>query len=357
MSATATPSVRVVAPPRDVGPAAEPGEHAPSVPAPAPGLRLTPTVCCLCRVEDADPIAVGEDFEYRTSRDTFLAMRCRGCGLIYLNPRPADDELPRIYPDDYHAFVFKPEEYGLVYRVRRRLEARRVLSWCRGLPADARILDVGCGDGFHLRLLKEYGQAGWRLEGVDTDRRAVEAARNSGLKVHEGQLEQLRLPDGAYDLVLLVMTIEHAGDPGGLLASIRHVLRPGGRVVIVTDNAASLDAWLFRGRHWGGYHFPRHWTLFNSATLRRLAEQAGLEAAGVTTCMTPVNWVYSFHNLLADWGAPRWLVNRFTLKSTLSLAAFTLVDLLLTAIGRGGILRGIFRKPADNACDAPGGRR
>jgi hypothetical protein len=42
-------------------------------------------------------------------------------------------------------------------------------------------------------------------------------------------------------------------------------------------------------------------------------------------------------------------VNRFTLKSTCSLAAFTLLDSLLTAIGRGGILRGIFRKPEGTA--------
>src|SRR5262245_47039476 len=132
-----------------------------SVPGPTPSLRLVPAHCALCGVEDADPIGVGEDFEYRTSPDTFLAVRCRRCGLIYLAPRPADDEAERIYPDHYHAFEFNPDAYGFVHSVRRRLEARRVLRWCRGLPGDARILDVGCGDGFHLRLLKDFGRCGW----------------------------------------------------------------------------------------------------------------------------------------------------------------------------------------------------
>src|SRR5262249_50740806 len=108
---------------------------------PQSGLRLEPAVCCLCGVEDADPVGVGEDFEYRTSPDTFLAVRCRRCGLVYLNPRPADEEAGRIYPDHYHAFAFDPGAFGFVYRVRRRLEASRVLGWCRGLPANARILD------------------------------------------------------------------------------------------------------------------------------------------------------------------------------------------------------------------------
>ncbi|NJK53963.1 MAG: class I SAM-dependent methyltransferase, partial [Leptolyngbyaceae cyanobacterium SU_3_3] len=47
-------------------------------------LALTRVTCCICEVEDAQPLAVGEDFEYRTSPDTFLAVQCRGCGLVYL---------------------------------------------------------------------------------------------------------------------------------------------------------------------------------------------------------------------------------------------------------------------------------
>lgn len=44
-------------------------------------------------------VGVGEDFEYRTSDQTFLAARCPGCGLVYLDPRPADHETSAICPD------------------------------------------------------------------------------------------------------------------------------------------------------------------------------------------------------------------------------------------------------------------
>lgn len=334
----------VIAPPptRDVSatppPVARP--HATAV-----GLRLQPAVCCLCGVEDADPVGVGEDFEYRTSPDTFLAIRCRRCGLVYLNPRPADDEASRIYPDHYHAFDFKPEAFGFVYRVRRRLEARRVLSWCRDLPPDARILDVGCGDGFHLRLLKDFGKPGWTLEGADTDERAVRAAQTAGLTVHRGKVEALALPPNRYHLVLMVMTVEHLSDPVGVLRAVRKLLVPGGKVVIVTDNAGSPDFRVFGGRHWGGYHFPRHSYLFNESTLRKLATVAGFDAERVSTAVSPVNWVYSVRNLLDDWGAPRWLVSRFSLKSAPALAAGTLLDMPLKLLGRGAILHAEFRRP------------
>lgn len=309
-------------------------------------LTLEHVRCCICgTADDGAPIAVGEDFEYRTSRDAFLAMQCRTCGLVYLNPRPATQELPRIYPSNYHAFDFSAENFGFVYKVRRRLEARRVLAWCDGLAADARIVDVGCGDGFHLRLLREFGREDWQLEGVDLSARAVESAARDNLKVHEGSIEQLALPEAAYDLALLIQTIEHVADPPAVLRAVRRILKPGGKVVVVTDNTDSLDFRAFRKRHWGGYHFPRHWNLFNPATLRALATQAGLEVESLTTVVSPVNWVYSVRNTLDDYGAPGWLVNRFSLQATGALAAFTIFDMLHQLCGRGALLRAVLRRP------------
>jgi SAM-dependent methyltransferase len=308
-------------------------------------LRLIPTRCCVCDDDDAEPFAVGEDFEYRTSRDNFLAMRCRGCGLIYLNPRPDVSELSRIYPPTYHAFDFSPERFGVIYKIRRYLEARRLLSWCRGLPDDARILDVGCGDGFHLRLLRDFGKSSWRLEGADLSPAAVACARRARLEVHEGRVESLDLPHAAYDLVLLIQTIEHIESPSQTLAAIRSLLRPGGRLVIVTDNTRSLDCKIFRGRHWGGYHFPRHWNLFNRDAMRSLANKVDLEVVHIGTQVSPVNWVYSLRNLLVDWGAPLWMYNRFSLQSPVALAVFTLVDNGLRLFSRGALLRTILRRP------------
>lgn len=309
------------------------------------GLSLVAVGCCICEADDAAPLAVGEDFEYRTSEDTFLAMRCHSCGLVYLNPRPSLDELSRIYPENYHAFEFNEERFGLVYKVRRRLEARRVLSWCRELNDDARIIDVGCGDGFHLRLLRDFGKPNWKLEGIDSDERAVVAATRDGLTVHQGTVEQLELAQASYDLALLIQTIEHVADPPAVLRAVRSLLKPGGTLVIVTDNTDSPDFRFFKGRHWGGYHFPRHWNLFNMDSLRALAGKVEMDITSLSTVVSPVNWVYSIRNTLVDWRKPRWLINRFSLESPASLAAFTVFDSLHKLGGRGALLRAILRRP------------
>lgn len=307
-------------------------------------LTLEAVKCCICDIDDAEPIGVGEDFEYRTSPDTFLAVRCRRCGLVYLNPRPVLTELDRIYPADYHAFEFSAERYGFVYKVRRKLEARRMLDCCRGLGKEARIIDVGCGDGFHLSLLKDFGQKSWQLEGIEPNDRAVEMGRRNGLKIHQGIVQNLDLPQSSYDLAFMIATIEHVDDPTAVLKAVRSLLKPGGRLVIVTDNTDTLDFQLSQTRHWGGYHFPRHWNLFNAATMTAIARKTNLEIESLTTIISPVNWVYSIRNALVDRQAPKWLINQFSLSSTLSLGVFTLFDQMHQWMGRGALMRAVLKR-------------
>jgi SAM-dependent methyltransferase len=307
-------------------------------------LVLEAARCCICRTREAEPVGVGEDFEYRTSPDSFLTVQCDRCGVVYLDPRPARAELATIYPDHYHAFTFDEDHFGFVYRVRRRLEARRLLAAAGALRDGAAVLDVGCGDGFHLDLLREHGPAGWRLEGVDLDPRAADAAEARGVVVHRGSIEELDLEPDHYDFAILIQTIEHVGDPAAVLRAIRRVLRPGGRVLVVTDNTGSLDFAIAKRRHWGGYHFPRHWYLFDERSLTLLAHRTGYVVDEIGTMVSPVNWVYSLRNALDDWAAPRSLVDWFSLRSPVPLAAFTVFDWLHARAGRGALLRAVLRR-------------
>jgi SAM-dependent methyltransferase len=303
-------------------------------------LQLESVLCAICGIDDAEPLAVGEDFEYRTSPDSYLAVQCRRCDLVYLDRRPVASEVDRIYPPDYHAFDFSPERYGLGHRARGLLERRRLSRATKGLGSGARIVDIGCGDGFHLDLLRALNPS-WALSGVEPDPRAAARARERGFVVHESRIEDADLPEGSVDLAITIQTIEHVADPVGLAAAAGRVLKPSGRLVVVTDNTASLDFALFKGRHWGGYHFPRHWNLFNNRSMRALADRAGLRVEELTTAVSPVNWTYSVRNLLDDWGAPNRLVRSFALDRPAALAVFTVFDAVNQVVGRGALLRAV----------------
>jgi 2-polyprenyl-3-methyl-5-hydroxy-6-metoxy-1,4-benzoquinol methylase len=308
-------------------------------------LSLSHVRCCICDTNCEIPLAVGEDFEYRTSPDTFLAVQCKRCSLVYLNPRPTLGDLDQIYPPNYHAYEFSQESFGFVYRVRQRLEAKRLLSYCKGLRSGAKIVDIGAGDGFHLELLQKFGDRSWQLEGVEPSERAVLAARNKGLQVHQGTVQEVNLAQGSYDLALMIATIEHVDDPAAVLRSVRSLLKPGGRIVIITDNTDTLDFKLSKARHWGGYHFPRHWNLFNRNTMRNLARKIDLEIVELDTIVSPVNWVYSIRNALVDGGAPRWIYEQFSLSSPITLGIFTIFDIINQKFGKGALLRVTLQRP------------
>jgi len=282
----------------------------------AVSLSLVPARCCTCEDDDAVPIAVGEDFEYHTTDDTFLAVRCRGCGLVYLNPRPSPAERERIAPP-----------HGALESSRdgRWWDARPLLRACEGLPQDACILEAGRGESLDQSLLRQVCGQDWRVDTVDP-------ATLAGLR-----------PD-VYDLALLIGTLEQVEDPPELLRVLRLLLKPGGCLLVVTENTDSLAFRLFQGRQWGGYHFPRRSNLWNPASLRALARKTDFEVRSLTTAGSAANWVPSIRQFLLDYGAPGFVVERFRLSAMWSPYVFGALDALAALAGRGSRLRAVLQR-------------
>jgi SAM-dependent methyltransferase len=137
---------------------------------------------------------------------------------------------------------------------------------------DGRVLDVGCGNG--IWLLKQQA-LGWLVEGVEFSPLACQHARAAGLIVHQGSLEEARLPTASFDVVRIWHTLEHVPDPSSILSEIARILKPNGQVLIGVPNAGG---WLARAwrTYWFDLDVPRHLWHFRAQDLRVLATQAGL---------------------------------------------------------------------------------
>ena len=164
---------------------------------PSPGtlpnriLSLVETSCGLCGANDFVAEAAGADFEYGTAANEFRFVRCVDCDHLYLNPRPSSDDLGVIYPEDYYAYA--DEGGGLVSRLRRRWEGTKVALYSELIgTGPRRILDVGCGNGRFLSLLREFGDAEWSL----VERVLVSATARSVRPKDDGQYERRTLEVG-----------------------------------------------------------------------------------------------------------------------------------------------------------------
>ena len=165
----------------------------------------------------------------------------------------------------------------------------------------------------------------------------LQAERGTVVLMRDGTVEVAELEESSYDLVLLIQTIEHVADPRALLRRVRDLLRPGGRLLIVTDNTGSLDFAIFKRRHWGGYHFRATGTCSTAFPFVSSLRRAGWTSS-TTTMVSPVNWVYSVRNVLDDWGASRRPSQPVHPRVPL-LAVFTAFDGCHNLAGRRALLQ------------------
>ncbi|MCS6842040.1 MAG: class I SAM-dependent methyltransferase [Roseiflexaceae bacterium] len=206
----------------------------------------------------------------------FTIVRCRGCGLRYQSPRPAN--LTPFYQGAYYAFDSRDDPAsasqpnaltGLAAVYARTVQ--RVVSSGSGT-----LLDIGCADGSFLAAM---AQLGWDVYGVEPDETAARRA-NSRLpmvppRVLCGILEDADYPGDHFDLITLWHVIEHLPSPLATLREVRRLLRPRGRVIMLTPRWGSLESLLF-GRYWSGLDLPRHLWFFTDRSLQALIERAGM---------------------------------------------------------------------------------
>ncbi len=100
------------------------------------------------------------------------------------------------------------------------------------------VIEAGGGEGELAERV--VGELGADLVLVDQSERMVELARGRGLDAHVGDVQALQFPDGAFDCAVAAWMLYHASDVPGAIAELARVLRPGGRLVAVTNGAGHL---------------------------------------------------------------------------------------------------------------------
>lgn len=160
-----------------------------------------------------------------------------------------------------------------------RLLTEFLLDFFSQLPVERSCLDIGCGSGYFLELLRDLGFE--NISGLDASAPFVGRAREKGLNVTLGNLYDLDECEARYDMVLLLDVLEHLDTPAKALQIIHGLLTEGGLLVL---NAPVCDSFAKRARRlllgetklqqmqkWDETHLLE----FSARQLKKLVAQAG----------------------------------------------------------------------------------
>jgi 2-polyprenyl-3-methyl-5-hydroxy-6-metoxy-1,4-benzoquinol methylase len=247
-------------------------------------------------------------------------LRCtnQACGLAWLDPAPTGAQLSAAYADYYthasaenssrlrrqyerlktgylvHQFGYdaptiKPWEiFGgrlLACLPHRRAAFDASVMWLPATPG-GKVLEIGCGNG---NLLNHLATLGWQVQGVEPDRKAAEIATHRNLPVMCGELSEHSFAPQSFDAIIMSHVIEHIGDPITLLKICRQLLKPGGRLIILTPNLHALGHRWF-GRDWLHLDPPRHLNLFTQESMATACRMSGFLNNSCKTTIRDANW-------------------------------------------------------------------
>ncbi len=207
----------------------------------------------------------------------FRVVQCLGCSLVYLQNPPPETTLYEEYhgteepdPRDYRADTPRPELRELYAINNRRVQVLKQL-----VPG-GKLLDVGCGRGYFLKLA---GEGGYDAEGIDVSETAAHYAREKmGVNARRLDAHELARSGARYDAITAWHVLEHFQDPGEILSTLRGLLAEGGLCFLEVPNLRSLKFMLARDKWQGGNHPRYHRTFFTGSTLGAMLRQSGFSS-------------------------------------------------------------------------------
>jgi ubiquinone/menaquinone biosynthesis C-methylase UbiE len=223
----------------------------------------------------------------------YRIVRCTGCSLRYVSPRPTLASLGLHYPDNYFIYKKPEEEHPLLRSVMQWLDdahwrhsVARIEKVLGPIMPEQRLVDVGCGLNHLLAAIKKLRGA----EGVGVDFKPEVAAYVRDVRkmqVVQGTLHDGHFADASVDLVMMNEYLEHEPNPRGVLQEARRITKPGGHVWIEVPMTDCWPAKLF-GSRWSQVDAPRHLVHFTRETLTKLLERSGYRVVHVGSFQIPL---------------------------------------------------------------------
>ena len=196
----------------------------------------------------------------------YTQIRCIGCGLEFCLPMEPGD-------NNFYEWITNSQSYYPTQRWEWQVVRDKIAS---AAQSDGDLLEVGCGAGDFLNLIKISSQI--HGIGLDPTQPSVDKCRENGLEVYCETMQQFSqraaMKERRFDYAVAFHCLEHVPDPKGLVAEMASFLKPGGSLFLSTP----CSPMCFENQWFDPLnHPPHHLTRWNESSYRALAEQLGMD--------------------------------------------------------------------------------
>lgn len=226
------------------------------------------------------PVCMASSVRSRARIERFVVRECARCRCRFLAEFPSEEELQRLYQDDYFASedpLRRGYRSGEPSQSERRTNESRLKVLRRYIPPRGRLLEVGAGTGGFGAV----AGSSYQYLGIDVSKEAVREGRNRGLDLVVSDLSHYVNTGPLFDGICLFQVLEHLPNPHHALATLHSLLKPGGALFLITPDTESLLCAL-SGDRWVSYKFPEHLILYSRSALIELLENSGYEVLFVS---------------------------------------------------------------------------
>jgi len=283
--------------------------------------------CLICSKSNFRVLHLIKEIIYR---ERFYICQCKNCHFIFTSPIFSSKELSRFYPQNYYSLIPKQQDLfssqgtSLRRKMSKKLKILLLKKYGYNFDSedffspflqlflpfykyivseiypenkkDGYLLDLGCGCGEYILLLK---QLGWKVYGIDINPQAVINARKLyGLDVFCGELLDVKFQDNFFDTITLHAVLEHISEPIITLQELHRILKKNGRIIISVPNIWNWERILFR-KFWWGWDIPRHLWHFSPKTLEKLLKNYGFKEIKIQYLSDMYDFPKNIRNMLS----------------------------------------------------------
>ena len=232
----------------------------------------------------------------RINKNSYNLSECGKCKIGMLHPFPSEEELAKLYScgnyrtDAGKRFGFAIEFLIYLGRLRKR---RRINQFIK----TGKILDIGCGRGLFLDVMR---RGGWDTLGTEFNgETASYAMKTYGLKIFPGDIARHKLPTESIDVININQVLEHLKNPNKVIQESYRLLKKGGMLIISVPNLRSPQFAIGK-KKWFLLDLPFHLFHFTEEGLCKLLSKNEFKVKYIKRFsleISPFGWLQTLLNI------------------------------------------------------------